>query len=70
VTGGYFFVLLAAGWSQSIFGTAALSARNVLVLVSFPVIVWGSDEFWRRRQRSRHRAALRAPTQTRAAAAG
>jgi calcium-translocating P-type ATPase len=39
---------------QSIFQTAPLPARDLLVLVCFPLIVWGSDELWRwwRRRRS------------------
>jgi magnesium-transporting ATPase (P-type) len=36
---------------QSIFKTAALPARDVLILACFPLIVWGSDELWRWRQR-------------------
>jgi calcium-translocating P-type ATPase len=40
---------------QSIFKTAALPARDLLVLACFPVIVWGSDELWRwRARRSAH----------------
>jgi magnesium-transporting ATPase (P-type) len=38
---------------QSIFRTAGLSVRDLVVLACFPVIVWGSDELWRRRQRRR-----------------
>jgi hypothetical protein len=37
---------------QSIFKTAALPARDLLVLVCFPLIVWGSDELWRCRART------------------
>jgi calcium-translocating P-type ATPase len=42
---------------QSIFKTAALPPRYVLMLACFPVIVWGSDELWRwhRRRRVRRR---------------
>ena len=36
---------------QSVFQTAALPARYLLVLACFPVIVWGSDELWRWRRR-------------------
>jgi len=39
---------------QSIFQTAALPARDLLVLVPFPLIVWGSDELWRWRRRKHH----------------
>jgi calcium-translocating P-type ATPase len=42
---------------QSIFNTAALPARDILVLTCFPVIVWGSDELWRWHNRRRHTAA-------------
>jgi hypothetical protein len=38
---------------QSIFKTAALPVRDLLVLACFPVIVWGSDELWRWRSRRR-----------------
>ena len=37
---------------QSIFKTAALPARDLLVLACFPLIVWGSDELWRWRART------------------
>ena len=37
---------------QSIFKTAALPAHDLLLLASFPVIVWGSDELWRWRRRA------------------
>ena len=37
---------------QSIFKTAALPAHDLLVLVCFPLIVWGSDELWRWRART------------------
>jgi calcium-translocating P-type ATPase len=40
---------------QSIFKTAALPAGDVLILACFPLIVWGSDELWRWRQRARAR---------------
>jgi magnesium-transporting ATPase (P-type) len=53
---------------QSIFGTSTLSLRDVLVLACFPVIVWGSDELWRWRQRNRRPATLRTPSQARAVA--
>jgi hypothetical protein len=36
---------------QSIFHTAALGPRELIVLACFPVIVWGSDELWRWRAR-------------------
>jgi calcium-translocating P-type ATPase len=40
---------------QSIFKTAALPERDVLILACFPLIVWGSDELWRWRQRTQAR---------------
>ncbi len=40
---------------QRIFGTAALGAQELLVLLAFPFIVWGSDEL--RRWGVRHAAA-------------
>ena len=42
---------------QSIFGTAALGATELLVLATFPFIVWGSDELRRWAVRRRHRPA-------------
>jgi magnesium-transporting ATPase (P-type) len=42
---------------QSIFKTVPLPARDLAVLACFPVIVWGSDELWRWRQRRRGDAA-------------
>jgi calcium-translocating P-type ATPase len=36
---------------QSVFGTAALSPVDLLVLLAFPLLVWGADEVRRRRQR-------------------
>jgi calcium-translocating P-type ATPase len=36
---------------QSIFQTAALGPRELIVLACFPVSVWGSDELWRWRAR-------------------
>jgi hypothetical protein len=38
---------------QSLFKTAALPAQYLLVLACFPLIVWGSDELWRWRTRTR-----------------
>jgi magnesium-transporting ATPase (P-type) len=38
---------------QSIFKTVALPVGDLAVLACFPVIVWGSDELWRWRQRRR-----------------
>ena len=38
---------------QSIFKTTSLPAHDLLVLAFFPLIVWGSDELWRRRLRRR-----------------
>ena len=46
---------------QSIFHTAALGPRELIVLACFPVIVWGSDELWRWRLRRRGRALLLKP---------
>ena len=42
---------------QSIFKTVALPVGDLAVLACFPVIVWGSDELWRWRQRRRGAAA-------------
>jgi magnesium-transporting ATPase (P-type) len=42
---------------QSLFGTAALSARDVAILACFPVVVWGTDEL--RRAVTRRRQADR-----------
>ncbi len=42
---------------QSIFQTAPLPARDLLVLACFPFIVWGSDELWRGRRRRRRTVA-------------
>ncbi len=44
---------------RSIFHTAALGPRELLVLACFPVIVWGSDELWRWRVRRRGRVPVR-----------
>ncbi|HZE06845.1 MAG TPA: HAD-IC family P-type ATPase, partial [Solirubrobacteraceae bacterium] len=41
---------------QTVFGTAALPAQYLLVLLAFPFIVWGSDELWRWRARRTLRA--------------
>jgi magnesium-transporting ATPase (P-type) len=38
---------------QSVFRTVPLSPRDLGVLVCFPVVVWGSDELWRWRNRRR-----------------
>ena len=46
---------------QSIFHTAALGPRELIVLACFPVIVWGSDELWRWRTRRLGRVAVRHP---------
>ena len=40
---------------QSVFGTAALGAREIGILAVFPLIVWGSDELRRRWVRGRER---------------
>jgi calcium-translocating P-type ATPase len=39
---------------QSLLGTAALSATDLLILLPFPFIVWGADELRRYVQRRRH----------------
>jgi len=44
-------------WLQDIFGTAALGVREIAVLATFPLVVWGSDELWRWRRRRRGAAA-------------
>jgi magnesium-transporting ATPase (P-type) len=53
-------IIIYAPPAQSIFKTAALGPWNLLVLACFPVIVWGSDELWRWRQRRRHPTSVRA----------
>jgi Cation transporting ATPase, C-terminus len=45
-------VIVYAPPVQSIFKTAALPVQDLLVLACFPVVVWGSDELWRWRQRA------------------
>jgi magnesium-transporting ATPase (P-type) len=45
--------IIFVGPVQSIFHTVALPVRDLLVLACFPVIVWGSDELWRWRCRTR-----------------
>jgi Cation transporting ATPase, C-terminus len=45
--------------AQSIFKTASLSIGQLAILACYPVIVWGSDELWRWRRRSR--AGMREP---------
>ncbi len=45
---------------QSVFGTTGLGASELLALLAFPVIVWGSDElrrWWMRRDRHARQAA-------------
>ncbi|CAB4935612.1 unannotated protein [freshwater metagenome] len=44
---------------QPVFGTAALSPTDLLVLLAFPPIVWGSDEL--RRALARRRSAVSVP---------
>jgi magnesium-transporting ATPase (P-type) len=41
-------------WLQDVFGTAALSPAQLVVLVPFPFVVWGADEIvrWLRRRHS------------------
>jgi calcium-translocating P-type ATPase len=53
---------------QSIFHTAALGPRDLVVLAGFPVIVWGSDELWRWRARRHTPAPARHPEPASAAA--
>lgn len=36
---------------QGVFGTTALSAFDLLILLAFPFVVWGADEARRMRQR-------------------
>ncbi len=53
---------------QTLLGTAALPATDLLILLPYPFIVWGADEVWRyllRRSDSRrqHRPALPRPMQ-------
>ena len=38
---------------QALFNTTALPAQDLGILACFPLIVWGSDELWRWRARSR-----------------
>ncbi|OXM50395.1 cation-translocating P-type ATPase [Amycolatopsis alba] len=38
---------------QRIFGTAVPPAGHMALLLLFPLVVWGADELWRLRQRSR-----------------
>ena len=45
--------IISAPPLESIFMTAALSRRDLVVLASFPLIVWSSDELWRWRERAR-----------------
>jgi calcium-translocating P-type ATPase len=43
---------------QGLLGTAALPATDLLILLPYPLIVWGADELWRyllRRSESRHK---------------
>jgi magnesium-transporting ATPase (P-type) len=40
---------------QSLLGTAALPAHDLLLLLPFPLVVWGADELRRYVQRRRHR---------------
>jgi magnesium-transporting ATPase (P-type) len=48
-------VLVYAPFMHSVFGTAALSASQLLLVAPFPFVVWGADEL--RRMRRRQRAA-------------
>jgi magnesium-transporting ATPase (P-type) len=41
---------------QRLFGTAALRATDVVLLLTFPVVVWGADELRRARLRRRDRS--------------
>lgn len=36
---------------QSVFGTAALTPTQLLIVLPFPLVVWGVDELWRARLR-------------------
>ncbi|WP_077085750.1 cation transporting ATPase C-terminal domain-containing protein [Mycobacterium rhizamassiliense] len=56
---------------HSLFGTAALSAGQLLLVVPFPFIVWGADELRRlSRRRPAHRRTPGPTVQTRAASDG
>jgi hypothetical protein len=48
---------------QALLGTAVPPARDLLLLISFPFIVWGADELrkWVIRSRSSRRAAAVTP---------
>ena len=47
-------VLVYLPWLHPVFGTAALSPSQLLVVLPFPLIVWGADEIRRAVQRRRH----------------
>jgi magnesium-transporting ATPase (P-type) len=39
---------------QAVFGTALPSLGQLVILLPFPVVVWGADELWRGRLRRAH----------------
>ena len=43
-----------APFAHTVFGTAALSPRQLAIVVPFPFVVWGADELgrWRHRRRT------------------
>jgi magnesium-transporting ATPase (P-type) len=47
--------------ANDIMGTAPLPLSTLLLLVPFPVVVWGADELWRTRLRRLDRTADRGP---------
>jgi calcium-translocating P-type ATPase len=60
---------------QTLLGTAALPATDLLILLPYPFIVWGADEAWRyllRRSdwRRQHRTSPREPRESRAQLSG
>ena len=50
-------LLVFTPFLQPLFGTAALSAGQLLLVTPFPLIVWGADELRRLYQRRRRRTA-------------
>ncbi|MDO9378996.1 MAG: cation-transporting P-type ATPase [Nocardioidaceae bacterium] len=54
-------------WLQDVFGTAALSPTQLLIVVPFPFVVWGVDEMFRLRHRRTaggHRGGDQGPART------
>jgi calcium-translocating P-type ATPase len=52
---GFTAAVIYLPWLQALFGTAALDAGQLIVLLPFPFVVWGVDELarWARRRRAR-----------------